>query len=81
MNPLTIEAKLAPDIKADVDFTVADAPDGPEVMLWGVTPFGIVPAISDRDLWDLAAAWLDKGGGNDACCRLAEEKGHGGFEQ
>lgn len=75
MNSLTIEAKLSPDIKADVDFTVAKAPDGPEVMLWRVTPFGCVPAISDRDLWDLAASWLDNGG-NDACCRLAEEKGY-----
>lgn len=78
MSILTIEAALAPDLKADVDFTIfLDAPGiDPEVTIERVTPFGIVPAITENDLWNLAAAWLDNGG-YDACCRLAEVKNCG----
>ncbi len=84
-----IEAKLSPEIKADIIFSLlpgaAPAIDGgdqgwdAEVEILDVLPLGIVAPIDPDALKKLADDWLTKAGGYDACCKLAEER-NGGWE-
>jgi len=78
-----IEAKLSADITAMIAFTWSppcppseDMPEGwpAEVWIIDVLPFGVVPAISEKDLLDLAEKWRMEGGGNDACLRHVKER-------
>lgn len=80
------------DFKADIVFshlpgagpTINDIDGGDpgwpaEVEILHIAPFGVVPPINADTLSRLADEWLDKHGGYDACCRLAEAK-NGGWE-